>query len=86
MDSVDNKWLHVAPRPDVLTVLCSKHEPSDNEIVGNGKLVLDSALKAYTARDLIQAQTITYSKNTDDIFPLLPLDYVLLQLNEYKLN
>jgi hypothetical protein len=39
----DNEWLYVAPRPEVLTVLRSKHEPSDIEIVGNGKLKLQSA-------------------------------------------
>lgn len=71
-----NEWLYVASRPDVLTVLCSKHEPSDIEIVGTGKLILHSACKAYGARVLIQAQTFMSSNNTDkDIIPSLSLDY-----------
>ena len=52
----DNEWLYVAPRPEVLTVLCSKREPSDIEIVGIGKLKLHSACKGYGSRILIQAQ------------------------------
>ena len=72
----DNEWLYVAPRPDVLTVLCSKQEPSDIEIVGTGKLTLHSACKAYGSRILIQAQTIKTSNNTEkDIIPPLSLEY-----------
>jgi len=72
----DNEWLYVAPRPDVLTILCSKQEPSDIEIVGTGKLILHSACKAYGARVLIQAQTIMTTNNTEkDIIPPLSLDY-----------
>jgi len=60
----DNAWLYVAPRPDVLTILCSKQELSDIEVVGTGKLILYSACKAYGARVLIQAQAImTANKN-----------------------
>jgi hypothetical protein len=71
-----NEWLYVAPQTDVLTVLCSKHEPSDIAIVGTGKLMLHSACKAYGARVLIQAQTLMFSNNTDkDIIPPLSLDY-----------
>ena len=72
----DNEWLYVAPRPDVLTVLCSKEEPSDTEIVGTGKLILHSACKAYGSRILIQARTIKTSNNTEkDIIPPLSLEY-----------
>lgn len=72
----DNKWLYVAPQPDVLTVLCSKQEPSDIEIAGTGKLKLHSACKAYGSRILIQAQTIKTSNNTEkDIIPKLFLEY-----------
>jgi hypothetical protein len=72
----DNEWLYVTPRPDVLTILCSKQEPSDSEIVGTGKLILHSACKAYGARVLIQAQTIVITNNTEkDIIPPLSLDY-----------
>jgi hypothetical protein len=39
----NNEWSYVAPRPDVLTILCSKQEPSDIEIEGPGKLILHSA-------------------------------------------
>jgi len=40
MDSEDNEWLYVATTPDVLSIICSMQEPSDIEIVGNGKLIL----------------------------------------------
>jgi hypothetical protein len=72
----DNKWLYVTSQPDVLTVLCSKQETSDIEIVGKGKLKLHSACKAYAARVLIQAQTIMTANNTEkDIIPPLSLEY-----------
>jgi len=68
--------LYVTPRPDVLTVLCSKQEPSDIESVGNGKLILHSACEAYGTRVLIQAQTVMTSNNTiKDIISPLSLDY-----------
>ena len=54
----DNEWLYVAQQPEVLTILCSKQEPSYIEIVGTGKLILHSACKAYGERVLIQAKTI----------------------------
>ena len=70
------EWLYVAPRPDVLTVLCSKQEASDTEIVGTGKLILQNACKAYGARVLIQAQTIMTFNNTEkDVIPPLSLEY-----------
>jgi hypothetical protein len=36
----NNEWLYVAPKSDVLTVLCSKHEPTDIKVLGTGKLQL----------------------------------------------
>ena len=67
-----------APRPAVLTVLCSKQEPSDIEIVEAGKLILHNACKAYGARVLIQAQTIMTFNNTEkDVIPPLSLEYDL---------
>ena len=72
----DNEWLYVAPQPDVLTVLCPKQEPSDIEITGTGKLILNSTCKAYGSRVLIQAQTIKTSNNTEkDIIPSLCLEF-----------
>lgn len=72
----DNEWLYVAPRPDALTVLCSKQEPSDIEIEGTGKLKLHSNCKAYGSRVLIQAQTVVSFNNSDkDIIPPLSLEY-----------
>jgi hypothetical protein len=72
----DNEWLYIAPRPDILTVLCPKQELSDIEITGTGKLILHSACKAYGSRVLIQAQTIKTSNNTEkDIIPSLSLEY-----------
>jgi hypothetical protein len=85
----DNEWLYVAPRPEVLTVLCSKHEPSDTETVGTGKLKLHSACKGYGSRILIQAQTTMSINNTDkDIIPPLSLDYdcCLSEEKNAKLN
>jgi len=73
---LDNKWLYVALRPDILNVLCFNQEPSDIEIVGTGKLILHNACKAYGARVLIQAQTIMTSNNNEkDIIPPPSLDY-----------
>ena len=70
MDADDNEWLYVAPRPDILNILCSKQESSDVEIAGTGKLTLHSACKAYGARVLVQAQAITTSNNTEkDVTP-----------------
>jgi hypothetical protein len=72
----DNEWLYVAPQPGVLTVLCSKQEPSDIEIAGAGNLKLHSACKAHGSRILIQAHTIKTSNNTEkDIIPPLSLEY-----------
>ena len=72
----DNECLYVAPRPDVFTVLCPKQEPSDIEITGTGKLILDSACKPYGSRVLIQAQTTKTSSNTKkDIIPSLSLEF-----------
>jgi len=68
--------LHVASRPDALTVLCSKQEPSDIEIEGRGKLKLYSNCKAYEARVLIQAQTVvSFNNSGKDIIPPLSLKY-----------
>jgi hypothetical protein len=41
----NNKWLFVAPKPEVLTVLCSKHEPSYVTLIGTGKLKLNNMCK-----------------------------------------
>jgi hypothetical protein len=72
----DNEWLYVAPRPDTLTILCSKQEPTDIEIFGTGKLKLNSMCKGYGAKVLIQAQMIISTNNTDkDIIPSLSLEF-----------
>lgn len=71
-----NEWLYVAQRPDTLTVMCPKQEPTDTEIEGTGKLGLHSNCKAYGTRVLIQAQTVVNSNNTEkDIILPLSLDY-----------
>jgi hypothetical protein len=71
-----NEWLYVAPRPDILTLLCSKQEPRHIETEGTGKLGLHSNCKAYAARVLIQAQTVVSFNNSEkDIVPPLSLDY-----------
>jgi hypothetical protein len=61
---LDNgEWLFVAPKPEVLTVLCSRHEPSDVALIGTGKLKLNNMCKGYGSRILIQAQ-LTISEAT----------------------
>jgi hypothetical protein len=66
-----------------VTILCSKHEQSDIEIVETGKLILHSACKAYGARVPIQAQTIMTSDNTDkDIIPHYLLIMIVVHLKE----
>jgi hypothetical protein len=85
----DNEWLYFAPRPDTLTILCSKQEPSDIEIEGTGKLTLHSNCKAYGVRVLIQAQTVVSFNNSEkDIVPPLSLDYDCCNFagNSIKLN
>ena len=76
MDSDSNEWLYVAPRPDTLTILCSKQEPTVIEIEGTGKLRLHGNCKAYGTAVLIQAQTdVNFSNSAKDIIPPLSLDY-----------
>ena len=76
MDSDGNEWLYVAPRPDKVTILCSKQEPTDTETEGMGKLRLHSNCKVYGARVLIQAQTVVSFNNSEkDTIPPLFLDY-----------
>lgn len=71
-----NEWLYVAPRPDTLTILCPKQEPTDVVIEGTGRLGLLSNCKAYGTRVLIQAQAIVSFNNSEkDIIPPLSLDY-----------
>jgi hypothetical protein len=72
----NNEWLFVAPKPEVLTVLCSKHEPSDVTLIGTGKLKLNNLCKGYGSRIHIQAQLTICTNNTDkDIIPRLPLEF-----------
>ena len=71
-----NEWLFVAPKREVLIVLCSKHEPSDFTLISTGKLKLNNLCKGYGSRILIQAQLTISTKNTDkDIIPHLPLEF-----------
>ena len=85
----NNEWLFVAPEPEVLTVLCSKHEPSDVTLIGTGKLKLNNLCKGYGSRILIQAQLTISTNNTDkDIIPHLPLDFDCCEVQErnFSLN
>jgi hypothetical protein len=76
MDTDYNKWLYVAPKFDVVMVLCSKHELTDIKILGSGKLQLNSMCKAYGIRILIQAHSILVSNHTSkDVIPPLSLEY-----------
>ena len=72
----NNEWLFVAPNPEVLTILCSKHEPSNVTLTGTGRLKLNNLCKGYGSRILIQAQLTVSTNNTDkDIIPHLPLNF-----------
>ena len=72
----NNEWLFVAPKPEVLTVLCSKHEPSDVTLIGTGKLKLNNLCNGYGSRIQIQPQLNKSTHNTDkDIIPHLPLEF-----------
>jgi len=85
----NNEWLFVAPKPEVLTILCSKHEPSDVTLTGTRKLKLNNLRKGYGSRILIQAQSTVSTNNTDrDIIPHLPLkfDCCEVQGRNFSLN
>jgi len=71
----NNDWLFVAPKPEVLTVLCSKHKPSDVTLIGTGKLKLNNLCKVYGSRILIQGQLTISTNNDNDIIPHLPLEF-----------
>ena len=65
-----NEWLFV------LTVLCSKHEPSDVTLIGTGKLNLNNRCNGYGSTIVIQAQLTISTNYTDkDIIPHLPLEF-----------
>jgi hypothetical protein len=82
----DNQWLYVAPRRDVLTIPCSKQEPSDIEVVGTGKLILHSACKAYGARVLIQAKTIMTTTLRKMLFLHCLLTMIVVHLRKRMLT
>jgi hypothetical protein len=90
----DNKWLFVPPKPEVLTVLCSKHESSDITLIGTGKLKLHNMCKGYGSRILIQAEVTISTNNTDKhIIPHLTIEFDCceiegksLSLNDLHLN
>ena len=73
----DNWWLFVAPASNILTVLCSKHEPMDVKLLGTGKLQLNHMCKAYGSRILIQSHaTIVSNRTSKYIIPPMSLEYV----------
>jgi hypothetical protein len=85
----NNEWLYVAPKSDVLTVLCSKHEPTDIKLLATGKLQLNSMCKAYGNRIFIQSYSALVSNHTSkDVIPPLSLEYACCGgiNNTFKLN
>ena len=71
-----NEWLFVAPTMDVLTVLCSKHEPMDVKLLGTGRLQVNPMCKAYGSRILIQSHApIVSNRTSKDIIPSMSLEY-----------
>ena len=72
----NNEWVFVAPKSDVLTVLCSKHEPTDVKLLGTGKLQLNPMCKAYGNRILIQSHsTLVTNRTSKDVIPPISLEY-----------
>jgi hypothetical protein len=72
----NNEWLYVAPKSDVLTVLCNKQEPTDVRLLGTGKLKLNAMCKAYGSRILIQSHSMLSSNRTSkDVIPPVSLEY-----------
>jgi hypothetical protein len=71
-----NEWLYVASRPDTLTILCPKQEPTDIVVEGTGRLGLHNNCKAYGTRVLIQAHAVVSANNSErDIVSPISLDY-----------
>jgi len=65
----------VAPTLDVLTVLCSKHEPMEVKLLGTGTLQLNPMCKAYGSRILIQSHaTIVGNRTSKDTIPPMSLE------------
>jgi hypothetical protein len=84
-----NEWLFVVPKPEVLTVLCSKHESSDVTLIVTWKLKLSNPCKGYRSRILIQTQLNISTNNTGKyIIPHFPLelDCFELQGRNFSLN
>ena len=72
----NNEWLFVAPKPELLDVLYSKHEPFDITLNETGKMKLNNMCKGYGYRIQIQAQLNISINNTDKgIIPHLPLEF-----------
>jgi hypothetical protein len=74
----NNEWLFVAPKPDVLTVLCSRHGPSDVTLIRTWKLKLNNMCKGYSygSKILTEAQLTLSTINTiKDIIPHLRLEF-----------
>jgi hypothetical protein len=72
----NSERLYVAPKPDVLTVLCSKHEPKDVKLLGTGKLLLGAMCEAYGCRILIQShRTLISIRTSKDVILPVSLEY-----------
>ena len=71
----------------MLTVLCSKHEPSDVTLIGRGKLKLNNLCKCYGSRILIPAQLTISTNNTDKgIILHLPLEFDCCEIQGRNFN
>ena len=84
-----NEWLYVAPKSGVLTVLCSKHEPTDAKLLGAGKLQLNSMCKVYGNRiPILSHSTLVSNRTSKDCIPPLYLVYDCCGVvdNTFKLN
>jgi hypothetical protein len=85
----NNEWLFVAPKPDVLTVLCSKHEPTDVKLSGSGRMQLSAMCKVYGTQILIKSHaTLSSNRTSKDVIPSVSLEFdCCMSTNQnFKLN
>jgi len=87
VDADGNEWLFVTITSDVLTVLCSKHEPMDVKLLGTGKLQLNPMCKVYGKMILIQSHATIVSNRTNKDIPPMSLEYDCCSIDKnFKLN
>jgi hypothetical protein len=59
---LDKEWLHFAPVPERVTVLCNDKDPLDVTITGVGKIALSERCKGYSAFAISQLSVLIEAK------------------------